>query len=323
MQKQTKTFTFIDLFSGAGGFSSGFIQEGFHDLLAIEQNPTAAETYRINSPNSIIINKDIKDIHSLEIESLIKQKTDVVLASPPCEPFTLANPKRRESSWKRFYEDPQGDLIFHAIRIIGDLQPRFFVIENVVPMIEEEGREIIEKELEKVGYDEVYFNIIRAEQHGCPSARRRVFIANLSLELPKENIVTAGEVLKDLPNPAYPNDLPNHFLTSIPESVEKKIHKINQGQAAIYFRGAQTEKMNWIRIDPDKIANTVMGKARFIHPEENRPLTVREHARLMTFPDEFKFTGATYEMYNQVGEAVPPLISRLIAKRIKEILIHI
>ena len=115
---------FIDLFSGAGGFSSGFRLAGFKELLVIERNLSAIKTYNLNLPDAICINDDIRNIHSLEIERKCYQKPTVVLASPPCEPFTSANTKRKPTAWERFFEDPQGDLIFHAIRIIAKVSPK-------------------------------------------------------------------------------------------------------------------------------------------------------------------------------------------------------
>ncbi len=313
--------SFIDLFSGAGGFSYGFVSSGFRDLLAIEKNGSAANTYHLNFPEAIVVNNDVRDIHSLAIEKELEgQNVDVILASPPCEPFTSANIKRKKTAWKRFYETENGDLIFHALRVIADLEPSFFVIENVVPMIEDEGKEILKDAFADIGIQDIFFNILYAEKNGCPSARRRVFITNFPIKLKQPNKeVTVRKALDNLPNPAYPHDVPNHFLTPFPERVLKKLSKIGVNQAAVYYKGSSGEKVNWLKINPDNIAPTIMGKSRFIHYEVNRPLTVREHARLMSFPDNFVFTGTIEEMYNQAGEAVPPVISQLIAKSIIEV----
>ena len=310
--------TFIDLFSGAGGFSCGFRQAGFRDLLAIELDPYAAETYKQNHPEAIVLNEDVRNIHSLDILKLIKESPDVIIASPPCEPFTLANPKRFSDAWSRFYLYPNGDLIFHALRIITDLQPKFFVIENVFPMIDGEGKEIIEEEFKRFGWKKIYFNVINAEMHGCPSKRKRVFISNIPLYLPRRSVVTVAEAFAGLPRPSPMCSIANHVTIPLPQKIELRAPKLLPLQAAIYFKGAKSEKRNWIRLSYDKPAPTVMGKSRFIHPEEDRALTIREHARLMTFPDEFIFVGPNDVAYNQVGEAVPPLISYLIAKKIRK-----
>lgn len=189
MSESNTDHGFIDLFSGAGGFSSGFRLAGFKELLAIERDPSALRTYNLNLPDAICINDDIRNIHSLEIEQKCSQKPTVILASPPCEPFTAANTKRKETAWERFFEDPQGDLIFHAIRIIKDLNPDFFVIENVVPIIDGEGKDIILEAFADSKFQDIHFNVIRAEKHGSPSSRKRVFISNINLNLEKKRLL--------------------------------------------------------------------------------------------------------------------------------------
>ena len=312
-----KPFNFIDIFSGAGGFSLGFSKSNFCDLFAIEKNEAAAETYRMNFPSSQIFMNDVRFLHSLDIQERIKNKVEVVLASPPCEPFTSANPKRKNTPWKRFYEDQQGDLIFHAIRIIGDLRPRFFIIENVLPIAEEESKDILQNEFLTIGYENIHFNYISAENHGCPSIRNRIFISNIKLQLSDRKKVTVRDILCDLPPPNYPNNFQGHFLIPFSKQAENKALKIQSGSAAIHFSGAKGEKRNWIKLDENDICPTIMGKSRFIHPVKNRPLTVREQARLMSFPDTFIFSGSIEEMFNQIGESVPPIISQQIAVIIK------
>ena len=319
-EASSENLSFIDLFSGAGGFSTGFVQEGFHDLLAIELDEEASLTYRMNFPDSYVIHENIRDIHSLDILPKLDTTPSVIIASPPCEPFTSANTARQKKSFDRFYVDSKGDLTFHAIRIIGDLEPDFFVIENVVPILNGEGKEIIKTEFEKVNINKIHFNVIEAKNHGCPSARTRVFISNIKLNLPQFKEVTVKQAIGDLPNPSYPNIFNNHISLSFPKRVQDKIHRVKKGEAAVFFKGAVEEKKTWIRLDPDKPSDTIMGKSRFIHPFEDRPLTVREHARLMTFPDSFIFSNKIDVAFNQVGEAVPPLIARHISKKLKELL---
>ncbi len=307
---------FIDLFSGAGGFSLGFSMQGFHDLLAIEQNETAASTYQLNFSDSDVIVSDIRKVHSLEILNQVSDNINVVLASPPCEPFTSANSRRMKTPWERLYNDPQGDLIFHAIRMIGDIEPDYFVIENVIPIAEKESADIIKEEFNTLGYDKVFFNFISAEKHGCPSVRTRVFISNIKLDLSKRKEIDVKTVLDHLPSPRYPNEYQGHFPIPFAKQAEKKAIKIRKGEAAVHFKGARGEIKNWIKLDENSVCPTVMGKSRFIHPTENRPLTIREQARLLSFPDDFHFTGTIEEMFNQIGESVPPIISQGIAEKI-------
>lgn len=311
------SYTFIDFFSGAGGFSLGFVKEGFHDLLAIENDNEAAATYSQNFPSSQVIINDIRSVHSLKILEKILTPPDVIIASPPCEPFTAANPRRHKKPWARFYEDPQGDLIFHTIRLIGDLTPKFFVVENVVPMVDGEGKSILKEEFSKIGYSKLYFNFLSAEKYGNPSARNRLFISNIHLEFQQKKHITVNDALMGLPSPSIPNEIHNHSYVHFTHQVKDKAYKVKKGQAAVYFRGAISEKKQWIKLDGQKFSPTIMGKSRFIHPSEDRALTPREHARLMTYPDTFEFIGSISSVYNQIGESVPPIISQSIAKKIK------
>ncbi|MCK4612888.1 MAG: DNA cytosine methyltransferase, partial [Candidatus Heimdallarchaeota archaeon] len=317
LNSEKKQFSFIDLFSGSGGLSLGFVQEGFEDKLAIEIDEKAAQTYKQNFPDSKVWVRDIRTVHGLEIIEEVKGTVDVVLASPPCEPFTAANPKRKKSPLERFYDTPQGDLIFHAIRIIGDLSPNYFVIENVVPIVDSEGREIIKEEFKSIGYNKIHFNFLSSEKYGCPSYRNRVFISNVHLEMIPQRKKKIEEVMLDLPSPSYPNDIPNHFRIPFAKQVKNEGIGIRKGHAAVYFKGASRENRNWTKLDEKDLAPTIMGKSRFIHPLEDRPLSVREQARLMSFPDSFIFTGSVEAMFNQIGESVPPIISKQIAKIIR------
>ena len=317
MTTNPSPYTFIDLFSGAGGFSLGFVKENFSDLLSIEIDEEAAATYSRNFTDSQMIIQDIRKVHSLEILEKIQTIPDIIIASPPCEPFTAANPRRYKKPWSRFYEDPQGDLIFHTIRLIGDLSPKFFVVENVVPMVDGEGKDILKEEFAKIGFSKIHFNFISAEKHGNPSARNRLFISNVHLDLPKKRKVTVSDALMDLPSPSVPNEMYNHSYVHFSHQVKDKAYKVKKGQAAVYYKGAVSEKKQWIKLDDQKIAPTIMGKSRFIHPSEDRALTPREHARLMAYPDTFEFIGSISSTYNQIGESVPPIISQAIAKKIK------
>jgi Site-specific DNA methylase len=114
--------------------------------------------------------------------------------------------------------------------------------------------------------------------------------------------------------------LPNHETVTLSASKAERIAAVRPGEALMKFRGASGTYGNYIRLRWDEPAPTVMGSRRFIHPEENRLLTVREQARLMGFPDHHVFFGPKDSQFNQVGEAVPPPLAQAIAEYIKDIL---
>lgn len=316
-----KKFRVADLFCGAGGFSRGFKDEGFEIALGIDNVEAVAESFRKNFPGAEVLVEDISTLRSEEIRS-IAGDIDVIIGGPPCEPFTGANPQRRSNPLDRLYEDPIGRLVLHYIRIVGDLKPKVFVMENVPALIDGPLHEAIEREFARVGYTKVYYNVLRAEAYGTPSHRLRLFISNVRIRpLPLKRRVTVIEAIGDLPPPQSPHDIPNHDYVPISPRKQKRIRKLKWGEALIRYAGANGKILyNYVRLHPYKLAPTVMGSSRFIHPFEDRLLTVREQARLMGFPDDHVFLGGRDLQFDQVGEAVPPPLARVIAREVKNFL---
>jgi DNA (cytosine-5)-methyltransferase 1 len=316
----------LDLFSGAGGFSTGFASNHSDSHLAIDIDQFALETYQSNYPKATILKEDIGQLHSTILERLAGGRPDVVIASPPCEEFSRANPKSKSSAIERIYGTGTARLLLDTIRIIGDLEPSVFIIENVGAILESGGREIIRREFERVGIENVHLNMIRAHKHGNPSKRLRVFISNIRLNLPKQKAPTVIDTIGDLPALCIDalfslnDEIPNHRIRPITEDKLKRVRKTRWGRGAKAFRVRDRSMPNWVRLNPHQVSTSINGLSRYIHPFEDRLLTVREHARLMSYPDTFVFTGPTDSQYNQVGESVPPLISSLIAKEVSSYL---
>ena len=311
-------YTVVDLFCGAGGFSRGFCLEGFEIVLGIDNSPQASKTFSKNFKKAMVICSDIKEVSGQDILKELGYRPDVVIGGPPCEPFTKTNPLRMPNPIDRLYLDPIGQLTLHFIRIVGELKPKVFVMENVPSIIEGELKQALCEEFARIGYKKMYFNILRAEDYGNPSVRRRIFISNIRLHPPKlKKKITVAEAIGDLPEPGVTSDIPNHEYTPLSPRKLRKISKLKWGQALIIYRGAEGRYYkNYIRLHPNKLAPTVMGSSRFIHPYSNRLLTVREQARLMGFPDYHVFYGGRDSQYNQVGEAVPVPLARAIAREV-------
>ncbi|WFO75603.1 DNA cytosine methyltransferase [Desulfurococcaceae archaeon MEX13E-LK6-19] len=306
-------YKIIDLFCGAGGFSLGFKLSGrYKHLLAIDNLPAAAKTYKMNFPETLVLAEDIKDISGRLIQELVGEDIDVVIGSPPCEPFTGSNPRREKNPLDRLYKDPIGQLTLHFIRIVSDIKPRVFVMENVPAIMDDGLEKALRREFRQAGYSHIYFNVLKAEDYGTPSHRLRVFISNIKISPPRlGKYITVKEALKGLPPEG--GHLPNHEIPPLSDRKLRRISRLKWGQALIYYEGAKRRLPNLIRLDPNKIAPTVLGSSRFIHPFYDRFLTVREQARLMGFPDSFVFLGGRDEQYNQVGEAVPVPLAKAVA----------
>lgn len=308
----------LDLFGGGGGFARGFIEAGFKVVLTIDNNKNAARTYKFNFPETIVLAEDIKEVSPAEVLRILGRKPSIIIGSPPCEPFTAANKKRMDKPIDRLYVDPLGRLTLSFLRFVKELQPSVFVMENVPAIMEGELKEAIEEEFRKAGYSEVFFNVLNAEDYCTPSKRRRVFISNIQLKPKKcEKRITVAEALFGLPEP-NPYSPPNHELSHMSRSKEKKAKKVKAGRALVYYEGYGGKILpNLIKLLPDDVSPTVLGSSRFIHPYEDRLLTVREQARLMGYPDSHVFLGGKDEQYNMVGESVPPTLSKAIGEYIR------
>lgn len=309
----------VDLFCGAGGFTRGFEAEGFEVVLGVDNMPQAAESFKENFPEARVLVEDIQQLRGEDILSLAGW-VDVVIGSPPCEAFTGANPRRRPDPLDRLYDDPQGRLVLHFIRLVGDLKPSLFVMENVPALAEGPLREALRKEFARVGYTKIYFNMLRAEDYGTPSHRLRLFVSNVRLKPPASSRrVAVIEAIGDLPPPGSLHDIPNHEPVPLSPRKQRKISKLRWGEALIRYAGAEGKiYYNYVRLHPYRPAPTVMGSSRFVHPFEDRLLTVREQARLMGFPDNHVFRGGRDLQFDQVGEAVPPPLARAVASEVKK-----
>ncbi|BCU67376.1 restriction endonuclease subunit M [Sulfolobales archaeon HS-7] len=304
----------IDLFAGAGGFSRGF-SYWFEIIVALEKNHDAARTYASNFPTTLVLEEDIAYFNWKQIK-LINSHPKIVIGSPPCEAFTAANPKRKKEPLSRLYEDERGLLTLEYIRVLKEINPCIFVMENVPSLVEHgELRDELSRLFDDAGYPKVFFNILRAENYGNPSRRTRVFISNIEIKpqiMTKR--ITVYEAIRDL---MEINDVPNHEKIAISDEKLRKIVNLSFNEYMSMYEGSGKKIPLYRRLDPNEIAPTVMGGSRFIHPFEDRFLTVREQARLMLYPDFHVFYGSRDEQYNQVGESVPVSLSNAIARYIR------
>jgi DNA (cytosine-5)-methyltransferase 1 len=310
----------IDLFSGAGGFSLGFKKLGIEPKLAIDINHAAARTYSLNFPNTIVIEDDIRQISGKEILKNVGDEIDVIIGGPPCEGYTAANPLRMQDPLDRLYLDQRGSLTLEFIRIVDELKPKIFVMENVPAIIETQSlRDALINEFKRAGYNSIFFNILHAEDYGNPSKRNRVFISNVKiLPIKIQKRVTVYDAIHDLDSKL---DVPNNEVSEPNEKKLLKISKIGYGEYLTMYKASKGKSMPlYIRLSPFDLAPTILGNSRFIHPFHDRFLTVREQARLMSYPDDHVFLGSKDEQYNQVGESVPVALSTAIAKEILGIL---
>lgn len=301
------SLTAVDLFAGAGGSSAGLHAAGYEVVLAIDNDPIAAKAYQLNFPEAVVLVHDIRELHGIELFDLLGRSPDLLTASPPCEEYSRANSNRKARPLDRLFNTKTGRLVLDAIRLIGDLTPHRFIIENVPGMWEGDLREALTYEFERVGIPpgELFATVFSAQNYGVPNRRRRVFITNFPVNLLRLPAVPCQNVL-NLPERTPNRPLANHETVSISPKYASRLHKAGR-KGLITFQGAnQTSLASHQRLFPEEVAPTVMGKSRFVHPFDLRLLTVREMARLQGFPDDHVFFGSIEKQINQVGEAVPP-----------------
>ena len=335
----------VDLFAGSGGLSLGFKMAGFETDLAIDNCYDCSLSYLHNFPESQYIVKDIRDVTRDEIFNSIKNRViDGVIGGPPCQGFSV--------SGKRVYLDPRNSLYREYLRILDFLNPTFCLLENVPGLKQLYGGEALKTiicELRRRDY-EVSYSVLSADHFGVPQRRKRLFIVamrGIPFRFPQKTAerYTLGDAISDLPNqengdscteykssPKNPyqermrGKMSNVFNNDITKHSDKTKEIISLVPEGGNYRNlpeelAKTRKVHiaWTRLDSTKSCTTIdTGHRHHFHPWENRVLTVRESARVQSFPDNFMFLGSKTSQYRQVGNAVPPLLAYHIALAIKE-----
>lgn len=333
----------IDLFCGAGGLHIGFEKAGFEVGLCIDNNDLVEQTHRYNFPNIPFINQDISTVTSERIREIVgNREIDVLIGGPPCQGFSTIGNRVSSDPKIRFKQDPRNRLVFEYIRMIEELNPKVFVIENVKGLLTMGGGKFIEtvvEEIEKLGKYEVKYKLVNMANYGVPQVRERVIIIGSRLEkevtFPKieyfeeecllgKKWVPCWDVLQDLANIEEDRDFNHVPLKHTAKNIERYKYIPEGGRLPENELPPELYRKNFgntfKRLDRNKPALTMVpGNDAFpIHPILNRSLTVREAARIQTFPDDIIFRGNRRQQGHQVGNAVPPLFAEKLAKHIKD-----
>tara|TARA_B100001059_G_C17836263_1_gene588363 strand:- start:5231 stop:6295 length:1065 start_codon:yes stop_codon:yes gene_type:complete len=343
-----KKINAVDLFCGAGGLSLGLQMAGFEIELGLDFVKDCEDTHNLNFKNTPFICGDISEIKGSEILDRIglkKGELTLVSGGPPCQGFSTVNGK------SRFLENPKNKLFVQFVRIIDELSPTWFIMENVIGLLSmDSGRvkEAIFKAFEDIGYS-IDAKVLNAVDYGVPQNRKRaIFIGNkegYKTEFPERThgnsssqlgifdnqklkpFVTVGETLKGI---TRKSKLPNHILPTHAEIVLKRMSFVpeggNQKDIPAEYKPPQKFLNTYGRLHRKKPSNTihtrfdVASTGSLYHPTENRALTVREGARIQSFPDTYIFSGKKGSQYRQVGNAVPPLLAKAIGDKILSIM---
>jgi len=341
-----KHYGVLDLFCGAGGLSCGFQRAGYNILLGIDNDAKALETFERNHDGASSICGDITTIsYEKDIKPLLHGKTiDVIIGGPPCQGFSLSGPRN--------FDDPRNKLYLSYIRLVREIMPRAFVIENVpglVALFNGQVKDNIIQCFEKMGYS-VCYKILCAADYGVPQNRKRVVFVGLkkgehsfSYPLPLQKPVTCEMALSDLPplehelgtdEQAYFTPCQNEYQQIMRENSKRVINHVaathservqhiislvpdggNYKDLPEEYRFSRNFHVAWTRFASDKPAPTIdTGHRHHFHYKYNRVPTVRECARIQSFPDDFVFIGNKTQQFRQVGNAVPPLMAQAVAE---------
>ncbi len=316
----------IELFAGAGGLALGLEQAGIESVALVEFNHAACETLRKNRPNWNVIEGDI---HNVDFRQW-KDSIDLVSGGAPCQAFSYAGKKLG-------FGDTRGTLFAEFARCVRETNPKMFLFENVRGLLShDQGRTYatIQHEFETLGYS-VRYEVLNACYHGVGQKRERIIVIGIRKDLvdaiefeyptPDEKWTTLREALADVPKSegtSYSEAKrkvmelvpPGGCWVDLPEDVAKaymgKSYYSGGGRRGMARRIAWNEPSLTLTTSPSQ------KQTERCHPDETRPFTVREYARIQSFPDEWKFQGTVSDQYKQIGNAVPVEMARRVGVQI-------
>lgn len=344
---------FVDLFSGAGGFAIGMEKAGWNPLVSADNNKYVEQTHKLNHAHIPFV---MGDLAESEIREQLLHFTDgadvgLVVGGPPCQGFSIFG-KRRFVNTKGYspHSDDRNKLVYSFLDSVREINPRWFVMENVQGLANlDKGLflKTILEDFKSIGYNNVEVKLLNAADYGVPQLRKRlVIIGNRTghiIPWPKKKFFAepkdwqerhrgVGEVLSDLANPSSHSFQTCHVaMKHKPLLVERYKYIPEGGRLDVEAlpehlqSGYRTKKVKnyshvFKRLHRQRPAMTMVpGHNAFpIHPWLNRALTVREAARIQTFPDDIEFVGPRQEQCIQVGNAFPPLLAEILGNCIRK-----
>lgn len=320
------SFNVLELFAGAGGLAIGLEQAGLKCIALNEIDHWAAETLRINRPNWNVLEGDIKDLSFISQ----KGKVDVVTGGFPCQSFSYAGKKLG-------LEDARGTLFYEFARVVDETRPKICIGENVRGLLSHDSGDTLKgmiSILDGLGYRVLEPKVLKAIYFKVPQKRERLILVGIRKDIeydfeypkPSKQIFTLKHALKK--GDLYPTDVPPSPGAKYPESKRKILDLIPPGgywrdlpldlqkqymQKSFYLGGGKTgmaRRISWEEPSLTLTCSPAQKQTERCHPDETRPFTVREYARIQTFPDEWKFAGPVSAHYKQIGNAVPVNMAR-------------
>ncbi|EAO6618590.1 DNA cytosine methyltransferase [Escherichia coli] len=359
----------VDLFAGAGGLSLGFEQAGFDIMASVEIDPIHCAAHKYNFPMCKTICRSVVDItgeYVRDVSCIGEKDIDVVIGGAPCQGFSLIG--------KRALDDDRNKLVYHYVRLVLELKPKYFIFENVKGLTVGKHKQFLVEIMDAFrdgGYDVVSdYKVLNAADYGVPQDRRRLFlmggrkgIALPSYPEPLSIRTTVGDAIGDIPDAEkYPELWERDWVdakfgkqslySSYLHGVEKdpsdfsypRIFNKDKLTSSLLTDHSDISRGRFVETLPDAIepisrfkklsmnglcntlrAGTASDRGAFtsprpIHPIYPRVITVREAARLHSYPDWFRFHVTKWHGFRQVGNSVPPMLARSVGLQIMKVL---
>ena len=323
LTKPIRQYTSIELFAGGGGLAVGMEKAGFHHVLLNEFNKDACNTLRANRPNWNVLQEDIHNLSFKEYNG----KVDFLSGGFPCQAFSYAGNKGG-------FNDARGTLFFELARAVKETNPKVFLCENVKGLTTHDNGKtfsVIKNIIAELGYTLVEPRVLKAIMYKVPQKRERIILIAIRNDIaskvqfkwpdPYTQIVTLRDALyKGL---LYDCDVPESVGQKYPQRKKEIMDMVPEGgywkdlpdeiqreymKASYHMGGGKTGMARRLHRDEPALTLTcapAMKQTERCHPTESRPLTIREYARIQTFPDDWEFKGNMSEQYKQIGNAVP------------------
>lgn len=322
----------IDVFSGCGGLTAGLRAAGFNVLAAVEIKQGPSSVYRMNHPDVHLYTEDVRELDAkeiLETLNLHKGELSLLAGCPPCQGFSKMRTKNRPQPVK----DERNNLVFDFVRLVEGLLPQTVMLENVPGLKDNWRFKKVTKKLEELGY-EWDCKIVNAADYGIPQRRKRMILmasrlGKVSIPDGESDHKTVRDTIGDLPTPKKSHVALHKFLAEHTDVVKERIKLVpknggsrlawgEKNQLACHKRLKGGFRDVYGRMAWDKVAPTITrscvnpSKGRFIHPEQNREITLYEAALLQAFPRSYKFpiSLGRGEIASMIGEALPPLLAK-------------
>jgi DNA (cytosine-5)-methyltransferase 1 len=316
-----RDFYVLELFAGAGGLAVGLEQAGLKCVALNEWDKYACETLRKNRPNWNVLEGDIREFDFSEYNG----KVDCVTGGFPCQAFSYAGKKLGLA-------DARGTLFYEFARVVKEVSPSICIGENVKGLLSHDGGRTLEgmiSILDEIGYRVLPARVLRAVQYNVPQKRERLILVGVRKDIemdfeypePSSKIYTLSDALKkgelfncDVPDSygaKYPKSKaailemvpPKGYWRDLPVELQKEFMG-----SSYYLGGGKTgiaRRISWDEPCLTLTCSPAQKQTERCHPEETRPFTVREYARIQTFPDKWQFHGSIAQQYKQIGNAVP------------------